>query len=339
MEPAARARVPEERDARPDRRGDWPVRPAPNPPCLTRRALLRGAAGAGVAALGLGAAPAEAAGPLLSRRIPSTGETLPAIGLGTWRTFAVGPGAAERAPLAEVLREFLAGGGRVIDTAPMYAPAEAVLGDLLAALGPAAQARAWLASKVLAQGRAAGIAQMERSLRLLRRKRLELEQVHNLVDWRTQLATLREWKAAGRIRYVGLTHYAPFAFDEMAAILAAERVDFVQVPYSLGQREAARHLLPLAAERGVAVIVNEPFAQGALFARVRGLDPPGWAEAYGARSWAQLFLKFILAHPAVTCVIPATAKPAHLRDNLAAGRGPLPTVAQRRRLIEFWDAL
>lgn len=276
---------------------------------------------------------------MLTRTIPSSGEALPAVGLGTYRAFAVGKGARERAPLAEVLRELFAGGGRVIDTAPMYAPAETMLGDLLAGLGPEDQARAWLATKVLSHGRAAGIAQMEHSLRLLGRQRLELMQVHNLVDWRTLLATLREWKAAGRIRYVGITHYTTYALDELAAVLEAEPVDFVQLPYSLGQRDAERRLLPLAAERGVAVLVNEPFQQGAAFARVRGLDPPGWAEAFAARSWAQIFLKYILAHPAVTCVIPATAKPAHLRDNLAAGRGPLPTVGQRRQVIEFWDAL
>ncbi|HKI97204.1 MAG TPA: aldo/keto reductase [bacterium] len=307
---------------------------------LTRRGLLR-VSGLGLAAAGLaGRAPtASAAGPLLMRTVPSTGEALPAVGLGTWRTFMVGPTAAERAPLTEVLRVFLAGGGRVIDTAPMYAPAEAVLGELLAGLGGEAQRQAWIATKVWTHGRAAGIAQMEASLRLLRRRRLELMQVHNLVDWRTQLATLREWKAAGRIRYVGLTHYATSALDELADILAAEPVDFVQVPYSLAVRAAERRLLPVAAERGVAVLVNRPFEGGDVFAKVRGLDPPTWAEAFGARSWGQFLLKYVLGHPAVTCVIPATAKPRHLLDNLAAGRGRLPTVAERRRMIETWQRL
>ena len=307
------------------------------PPTLTRRALL-GAAACAAAGIAAGAGPpARAAAALHTRAIPSSGEPLPVVGLGTWRTFNVGTSPQARAPLIEVLRGLFAAGARVIDTAPMYVPAEQVLGELLTGMG--AQEQAWLATKVWITGRAGGSAQMEESLRLLRRQRVELIQVHNLVDWRTQLATLREWKAAGRIRYLGLTHYTPAALDELATILEHEALDFVQVPYSLGLRVAERRLLPAAAERGVAVLVNQPFEEGHLFNRVRSKRLPPWAAEFGAASWAQFFLKYLLAHPAVTCVIPATAKPRHLQDNLGAGRGALPTAAQRRLMIEHWDSL
>jgi len=293
---------------------------------LSRRAVLRlmAAASAGMGA-SAGASPA-----LLARAIPSSGETIPAVGLGTWQTFDVGGSASERAPLREVLRRFVAAGGRVIDSSPMYGAAESVVGDLAADVGVAGTL--FLATKVWTSGRAAGIAQMEASLRRLRAKRLDLMQIHNLLDWRTHLATLREWKRAGRIRYLGVTHYTASAFDELERVLRAEPLDFVQVNYSLGEREAERRILPLARDRGIAVLVNRPFSAGGLFGRVRGQPLPAWAADAGCESWAQLFLKWILAHPAVTCVIPATRRPEHLVDNMKAGLGALPDAAMRDRM-------
>jgi aryl-alcohol dehydrogenase-like predicted oxidoreductase len=291
---------------------------------ISRRGLLALMAGAAVTP-GAAAAPAP-----LTRPIPSTDEPLPVVGLGTWRTFDVGTGTGERAPLREVLQRFVALGGRVIDSSPMYGTAESVVGDLAADLGLAD--RLFLATKVWTSGRAAGVAQMERSRERLRARRLDLLQVHNLLDWQTHLATLREWKAAGRVRYVGVTHYTAGAHDDLARVLEREPVDVVQVNYSLAERDAERRLLPLARERGVAVLVNRPYAEGALFGRVRGRALPGWAAEIGAASWGQLFLKWILGHPAVTCVIPATSRPQHLADNMGAGVGAVPDAAQRERI-------
>jgi diketogulonate reductase-like aldo/keto reductase len=292
---------------------------------LTRRTVLRlmagvaagGPAGAGVASI-------------LQRPIPSSGETIPAVGLGTWRTFDVGAAAAARAPLREVLQRFVELGGRVVDSSPMYGAAESVLGDLAADL--AVTDTLFLATKVWTSGRDAGTAQMEQSLRRLRRQRLDLMQIHNLLDWRTQLRTLRAWKQAGRIRYLGVTHYTAGAYDELEPVLRSEPLDFVQVNYSVGEREAERRILPLARERGIAVLVNRPFAEGGLFRRLRGQALPAWAAEIGCASWAQLLLKWILAHPAVTCVIPATSRPQHLVDNMTAGRGALPDAATRERI-------
>jgi diketogulonate reductase-like aldo/keto reductase len=266
----------------------------------------------------------------LERSIPSSGEKIPAVGLGTWRTFDVGTSAAERAPLEEVLRSFVDLGGRVIDSSPMYGTAESVVGDLADNL--AVGDRLFLATKVWTSGRDAGVRQMEQSLRRLRTRRLDLMQIHNLLDWRTHLATLRDWKAAGRVRYVGVTHYTASAYDELERVLRGEALDFVQVNYSLGERDAERRILPLARDRGVAVLVNRPFSEGGLFHRVRGQALPPWAAELDCESWAQFFLKWILAHPAVTCVIPATSRPQHLVDNMRAGAGLLPDAATRERM-------
>lgn len=293
---------------------------------LTRRAALRLMAAAAAAV----PASAGAASPMLQRPIPSSGEAIPAIGLGTWRTFDVGGSPAERAPLEEVLQRFVALGGQVVDSSPMYGAAESVLGDLGAAL--AVTDRLFLATKVWTSGREAGIAQMEQSFQRLRVRRLDLMQVHNLLDWRTHLRALRAWKQAGRIRYLGVTHYTASAYDELERVLRSEPLDFVQVNYSLGEREAERRILPLARERGIAVLVNRPFSEGGLFRRVRGQALPAWAAEVGCASWAQIFLKWILAHPAVTCVIPATSRPQHVLDNMAAGTGALPDAATRDRM-------
>ena len=271
---------------------------------------------------------------LLTRKVPSSGEELPVIGLGTSGPFEVGESAAQRAPLAEVLEGFFAGGARLIDTSPMYSSAERVLGELLT---PDMHARAVLATKVWTSGARSGIEQMTHSAQLLKTARLDLIQVHNLLDLKTHLKTLRGWKDAGRVRYIGITHYTVSAHPELERVLARESVDFVQFNYSPVTRAAEARLLPLAAERGVAVLINRPFEDGALFKSVRERPLPSWASDVDAASWGQLALKFIVAHPAVTCVIPATGKLAHLRDNLGGGRGRLPDARQREEIARAFS--
>lgn len=271
----------------------------------------------------------------LRRTIPASGESLPAMGLGTARTFDVGPG--QRAQVEEVLRRFVEMGGQVVDTSPMYGRAEAVVGDLATGLGVGD--RLFLATKVWTRGREASIRQMTNSMALLRTRRIDLMQVHNLVDTRTHLATLRDWKAQGRIRYMGVTHYRTDAHPALERVIRAHPLDHVQLNYSIVTREAERRLLPLCAERGVAVIVNRPFEAGALFAKTRGKALPPWAAEFDCHSWAQFFLKFILSHPAVTHVIPATAKPSHLSDNMRAGLGRLPDITMRERMARYMLSL
>jgi aryl-alcohol dehydrogenase-like predicted oxidoreductase len=297
---------------------------------MGRRPFLVGSALAGLAA----ALPSrgEGGGDMQARKVPRTGEAIPVIGLGTWQTFDVGPSAEERAPRREVLRAFLEAGGRVIDSSPMYGRAEEVTGDLLSDLRGAP--KAFLATKVWTTGKAAGEAQIRDSFRRLRAGVVDLFQIHNLLDWETQLATLRDLKASGKIRYVGITHYATSALDRMEKLLRTERLDFVQLPYSAATREAERRLLPAAAETGTAVLVMRPFEEGELFRAVRGKPLPPWAKELGASAWSQVFLKFILAHPAVTAVLPATANPKHLAENVAAGQGPMPDEKLRKRMGE-----
>ena len=275
---------------------------------------------------------------MMTRPIPSTGEPIPVVGLGTWRAFDVGSDETGRRPLRQVLQRLLDGGRRIIDTSPMYGRAEAVTGDLLAELQ--VRPRAFLATKVWTTGRERGIEQMRRSASLLRSAVVDLMQIHNLVDWRTHLATLRRMKEAGSIRYIGITHYTDRALSELAHILETEPgIDFVQCGYSLAARAAERELLPVAAARGIAVIVNQPLAQGGLLRQVRGQVLPDWAREFDCTSWAQLLLKYVVAEPAVTCVIPATRDPGHMRDNLAAGFGRLPDREQRQRIRVLWDAV
>ena len=296
---------------------------AKSPTPMTRAEFLRLSAGA-IAACALGGRALQSiASPAMpTRAIPSTGEPLPVIGLGTYQGFDVAPGSAAYAQLPEVLRALFAGGGSVIDSSPMYGRAEATTGELLAAAG--IRSRAFLATKVWTRGRADGRRQIEESLRLLRADPVDLLQVHNLLDWRTHLPTLRELKAAGRIRYIGITHYSAGAYDELAAVMRAERFDFLQINYSLDEREAERNILPLAAERGMAVLINRPFGGGGLLRRLRDRPLPGWATDIGAATWAQLLLKFVLSQPAVTCAIPGTARPEHMADNARGGVGPIP---------------
>lgn len=274
---------------------------------------------------------------LLTRPVPRAAERLPAIGVGTYQTFDVGKGAAERAELKEVLRALVAQGGSVVDSSPMYGRAEGVVGDLAAELE--LHRSLFVATKVWTRGESAGVTQMEDSLRLLRAKRIDLMQVHNLVDWKTHLKTLKSWKTQARLRHIGITHYHAGAYDDLMAVLRTREFDFVQFNYSMAEREADQRLLPLCAELGVGVLINRPFSQGDLFPRVKGKALPAWAAEFDCTSWAQFFLKWILGHPAVTCAIPGTRRVVHLNDNLGAARGRLPDEAMRRKMLGHLQTL
>ena len=301
---------------------------------LSRRDLLRLALGAGALVF---SNITMAATTMLRRPIPRTAESLPVIGLGTWQTFDVGSSESARAPLRDVLRELVRGGGNVVDSSPMYGQSEIVVGDLAAELN--LHKELFLATKVWTSGREAGIRQMEQSFQHLRTKRMDLMQVHNLVDWRTHLVTLRQWKEQGKVRYIGVTHYTASAYDELAQVLKSEDLDFVQINYSVTEREAEQRILPLAAERRIAVVVNRPFAQSGLFSKVRGKSLPAWAKEIGCASWAQFFLKFVVSHPTVTCAIPGTGNVQHLIDNMQAGTPPLPDQATRERMARLTSEL
>jgi diketogulonate reductase-like aldo/keto reductase len=301
---------------------------------ITRRNWLKLAA-----ALTLGGRmpAARAADPILQRPIPKTGETIPAVGLGTWQAFDVAGDAAETAQAREALKTLVDLGGRVIDSSPMYGSAESVSGQLADELG--VKSRLFVATKVWTSGKQAGIRQMQDSMRKLRVERLDLMQVHNLNDAPTHLATLRDWKKAGRVRYLGVTHYHAGAHGDLERAIKPGDVDFVQVNYSLAEPEADRRLLAAAAASRTAVIVNRPFAEGAMFGRVRGKALPEWAKDIGCATWAQFFLKWILGHPAVTCVIPGTRNAKHVADNLGAAVGALPDEAMRRRMAAHFNSL
>jgi diketogulonate reductase-like aldo/keto reductase len=267
---------------------------------------------------------------MLTRAIPSSGEAVPAIGLGTWQAFDVGRDSAATAPLEDLLAAFVALGGRLVDSSPMYGKAEEVVGDIAARLG--LRPKLFVATKVWTSGKAEGMRQMEESARKLQTEVVDLMQVHNLVDAGAHLDTLRAWKREGRVRYAGVTHYTAAAHEAVARVIEAQPLDFVQINYSVGEREAERRLLPLALERGVAVIANRPFASGDLLRRLQARTLPPWAAELDCRSWAQLLLKFVVSHPAITCAIPATSNIAHLRDNMGAGVGRLPDEGQRARI-------
>ncbi len=303
---------------------------------LSRRGALKLLLGFG-ATLTMGRIPDVFAAPsLLKRPIPRTGELVTAVGLGTSGRFNVGPGASDRAPVKEVLRLFIEMGGALVDTSPSYRRSEAVLGDLSAELG--IRKSLFLATKVSTRGdREEGIQQMEGSLKALHTTRVDLMQVHNLKNWKTHLQTLREWKEAGRIRYLGVTTSWVGDFEELEGIIRNENLDFVQLNYNIQTRDAEMRLLPLAADTGTAVLVNRPFQRARLFRKLRDLgnQPPAWAAEFDCETWGQFLLKFILSHPAVTCTIPATRKPKHLVDNMRAGMGRLPDEKMRRRMVEF----
>jgi len=295
-------------------------------------------------ALSSGAAGAASSGgtqhphEMATRKIPSAtnNESVPVIGMGTWNTFDVSGSSSERAPLQKVLEVFYAAGARLIDSSPMYANAEGVTGDLVQKLGK--QASTFYATKVWTSGRDKGVAQIEHSLRAMKTPRLDLLQIHNLLDWRTHAETLRQLKSDGKIRYSGVTHYTVGAHSEIEAVLRTERFDFAQFNYSIGTRAAEQRLLPYCQDHGIGVLINRPFEEGGLFTRVGNRKLPGYAKEIGCTSWAQVFLKYIVSHPAVTCVIPATSRAEHMQDNLQAGFGPMPDAAMRERMAKDFDA-
>lgn len=298
----------------------------------TRRDAL--ATAAALATLPLAGATSERR--MLTRPIPSGDERLPVIGLGTYSVFDVESTPSQLAARREIVDLLLDAGGSVIDTSPMYNRSEEVIGNIIAAGAP--RDAMFIATKVWTDGSDAGIAQMMQSARLMNTEVIDLMQVHNLRDTAVHMRNIRQLQESGKIRYSGLTHYRASALEALQAAVREHRPQFLQINYSLGEREAERRLLPLAQDLGIGVIINRPYQAGGLFDAVRGRDLPDWAREF-ASTWGQFFLKFIIAHPAVTCVIPATSKPQHMRDNLAAGFGDLPDSAMRRRMVEFVEAL
>ncbi len=276
-------------------------------------------------------------GEIAKRSIPSSGEKIPLIGLGTWQTFDIGNSPDERAALEEVLKTLVAKGASVIDSSPMYGASETVVGDLSARLK--IRNKLFLATKVWTSGKEDGIVQMNESFRKMKTDKMDLMQVHNLIDVHTHLKTLRNWKEQRKIRYFGITHYTASAYPELMRLIKNEKPDFVQFNYNISVREAEKELLPLAKDKGVAVIINRPFEGGALFRTVKGKALPAWANEYDIQSWGQFFLKFIVSHPAVTCAIPGTSKAKHLEDNLGAAFGKLPDENGRKRMIEYFNSL
>ncbi|HSB77372.1 MAG TPA: aldo/keto reductase [Candidatus Methylomirabilis sp.] len=303
----------------------------------SRRELLKAGIGVGASIFLPSANLFAQAGSRIQRKIPSTGESLPVIGIGTARRYEAVTTEAERAPLREVLRRLKEMGGKVIDTAPSYGTAETVVGDLVAELG--FRDSVFIATKLGTHGREAGAEQLEQSFKHLRTPKIDLIAVHNLQDTQTQLRTLREWKQAGRIRYVGITTSFERQHSEFEQTMKAETLDFIQVDYALDNRKAGQRILPLAADRGMGVMINLPFGRGRLFKAVQGQPLPPWAGEFDCASWAQFFLKYIVSHPAVTCAVPGTAKVEYLIDNLGAARGRLPDAAMRRRMESFIDGL
>ena len=271
------------------------------------------------------------------RKIPKSGELLPVIGLGTYDAFDIGNNPTDRDPAKEVLKRFVELGGTIVDSSPMYGRAETVVGDLSAELS--VDGKLWIATKVWTSGRESGIAQMHDSFRKLRREKIELMQVHNLQDAKTHLATLRDWKKSGKIKYLGVTHYHAGAYDALEQAIKSGDMDFMQLNYSIVEREAEQRMLKLAVDVGTAVIANRPYANGSIFGTVKGKPLPAWASEIDCTSWGQFFLKYILGHPAVTCVIPATRNPKHLIDNMGAGQGKLPDEATRKKMADYFAAL
>jgi aryl-alcohol dehydrogenase-like predicted oxidoreductase len=304
-----------------------------------REVLALGAAASATAAL---RAPAAfAAAPVLTRPIPRSGERLPVVGIGTAIVFNIADDAAKRAERRRVIETLIEGGGRLIDTAPSYGTAEGVVGDLLADLK--IRDKVFLATKVGVAGRDQAAAEMQQSLGRLRTAKVDLMQLHNVgasaADTAAQMALMREWKDKGVFRYVGITHSQAHTNERMIETMRREKPDFVQINFSLAERSVEERLLPAAAETGTAVLVNLPFGRGRLFGAVRGRPLPEWAAEFGAASWAQFFLKYILSHEAVNAVLPGTDKPEYMQDNLDAGRGRLPDAAMRRKMVQFWESL
>ena len=305
-----------------------------------RRALKILSASIGIAMIMPSAQSQPNANTLIKRPIPKSDkgrDTLPVVGVGTWQTFDVSPQAPERAELKQVLHEFVAHGGTVVDSSPMYGEAERVVGDLTTELGNRDQL--FFATKIWTSGQQAGVRQMEQSFKLMRTSRMDLMQIHNLLDLNVHTRTLRDWKASGKIRYMGITHYHAGAHAELEKLIKTNTYDSVQFNYSMAEREAEARLLPACVDAGVAVIINRPFAQANLFGRVKGKPLPAWAAEFDCTSWAQFFLKYLLGHAAVTCVIPGTRRVTHLQDNIQAGMGRLPDAALRKRMVEYLGGL
>lgn len=303
---------------------------------LTRRTMLKGVI-AVTGLPGLSGTVAATRPDVITRPIPSTGERLPVIGMGSMKTFDVGEDKAERARLTGVLQAFFDNGGSLIDSSPMYGNAETVLGDVLQDV--TGKDALFAATKVWADGKQQGIDQMHRSMARMRVTRFDLMQIHNLKDWRTHIETLKAWKAEGKIRYIGITTSHGRRHAELISAMKAESFDFVQFTYNIAKRDAEKRLLPLARDRGVATLINLPFDRAELFKKVRGKPLPDWAAEIDCASWAQFFLKFCLAHPAVTCLIPATSNPNHMVDNMGAAVGRLPGEDMRRRMIEHIESI
>jgi len=272
---------------------------------------------------------------MIERKIPSTGETIPVIGLGTWRSFDVEP-SSDLEHFKKVISTMNDAGGKLIDSSPMYGRSEEIIGVLTDQAKPG---QFFYATKIWTQGKEEGIRQMENSFRKFRRSVIDLIQIHNLVDWKTHLKTLRKCKDEGRIRYIGITHYTDSMHDELSKIMRSEKLDFVQFNYSIFDRNAEKTLFSTAMDRGVAILINRPFGEGTLFNKVRGKDLPVWANEYGIETWSQFFLKFIISHPAVSCVIPATANPDHAEDNFKVGTEPISDNSTRRKMVEFFERI
>ena len=268
-----------------------------------------------------------------TRLIPSSKEKIPVVGLGTWQTFDVGDSQAAKAPLKKVLKILIEHGGSVIDSSPMYGRSEKVVGELTTELQ--LKNKVFEATKVWTTGEDAGIQQMNDSLGLMQVNQMDLMQIHNLMDWKTHLKTLIKWKDEQKIRYIGITHYHGSGYRMMEKIMKQEKIDFIQINYNLGVRNAAERILPLAKDKGIAVLINRPYGGGSLFRKTRNQTLPTWASEFDATSWGQFFLKFILANPAVTCVIPGTSKPKHMLDNVQAGFGKLPTNKHQQKMVEW----
>ena len=270
---------------------------------------------------------------MISRLIPGSNEKIPVIGLGTWQTFDVGNSKKERDPLKEVLKILIQHGGSVIDSSPMYGRSEKVVGDLTTELQ--IKDKIFEATKVWTNGKQAGIEQMNNSFNLMKVNKMDLMQIHNLVDWKTHLQTLKKWKEEGKVRYIGITHYHKGGYADLERIMRTEEIDFIQINYNLAVRDAADRILPLAKDKGIGVLINRPYEGGSLFRYSKNKTLPEWANEFDAKTWGQFFLKFILANPAVTCVIPGTSKATHMLDNVQAGFGKLPNAEHRRKMIEF----
>jgi diketogulonate reductase-like aldo/keto reductase len=306
-------------------------------PVTKRRAFLKQLGGLSAALLLRPRAAIAAERPAITKAIPSTGERLPIIGMGSWITFDVGSNSYERAARAKVMQAFFDNGGALIDSSPMYGSSEEVIGEGLKTIKN--KDKLFAATKVWILGKKSGIRQMEDSQKLWGMPRFDLMQIHNMLDWETHWETLKEWKAGGRVRYVGITTSHGRRHGDLAKAMATTPFDFVQFTYNLEDREVEQRLLPLAQERGMAVLINRPFDGGSLLHRVRGKPLPPWAAEFDCHNWAQYFLKFIVSHPAVTCAIPATSKVDHMVENMGANFGRLPDAAMRKRMTEYFERL